>query len=233
MARYRVAWRTVVGALTGIGVVAASQSLPLGSLVSIGVCAAVLGCLLSGEVYSHTVDRERGVPPPAFIGKSAALAAVGTVAVSGLLAVLGAVVLLGVGLLAACSPVVVRRLSSHLPQPPPTVTQPPPTVTQLTRPDPPTSTPSLAGWHSLSDTELCWRWRTSFTALQRAVSPTARLGVLETRSALLDELARRDPVGFARWLDGGARAASDPTRYFTGTPSGPRLPQQQRRDSER
>jgi hypothetical protein len=37
----------------------------------------------------------------------------------------------------------------------------------------------------------------------------------EQRRAYLDEMARRDPEGFHRWLDSGARAAGDPSRYLT------------------
>jgi len=44
-----------------------------------------------------------------------------------------------------------------------------------------------------SASELCWRWRTSFTALQHTVSPGERLRLITARSELLDELARRDP----------------------------------------
>jgi len=66
-----------------------------------------------------------------------------------------------------------------------------------------------------SASELCWRWRTSFTALQHTVSPGERLRLITSRSELLDELARRDPERFQRWLDSGARAASDPARFLT------------------
>jgi len=31
----------------------------------------------------------------------------------------------------------------------------------------------------------------------------------------LDELERRDPAGFRRWINDGARAAGDPARYIT------------------
>jgi len=52
-------------------------------------------------------------------------------------------------------------------------------------------------------------------ALQHTVSPGERLRLITTRSELLDELARRDPERFQRWLDSGARAASDPARFLT------------------
>ncbi len=70
--------------------------------------------------------------------------------------------------------------------------------------------------------ELCWGWRASFTALQRADPRTdhRRWAALVTvRRLYLDEIARRDPAGFARWIYAGARPASDPTRYLLGSAS--------------
>ncbi len=56
--------------------------------------------------------------------------------------------------------------------------------------------------------------------------------LIETRCALLDELTHRDPEGFTRWLDSGARAASDPARFLTSTLRDRQLPHQHR-DPER
>jgi hypothetical protein len=71
---------------------------------------------------------------------------------------------------------------------------------------------------TLSDDELCRAWRLSYLLL-----PNARVAAeLEHASLLrrryLDELACRDPAGFRRWLDEGARAASDPSRYIRRRP---------------
>lgn len=66
----------------------------------------------------------------------------------------------------------------------------------------------------LSDSELCWAWRNSFVAAQQATRDPDRLDrVSRRRQQYLDEIQRRDPGGFAAWLNAGARAASDPTRY--------------------
>lgn len=65
----------------------------------------------------------------------------------------------------------------------------------------------------LSDDELCLTWRRSFAALAKYGGPE-RSSIVDLRQACLDELQRRDPVGFARWLGAGARAASDPSRYL-------------------
>ncbi|MGW7534929.1 hypothetical protein [Amycolatopsis sp. NPDC054798] len=66
---------------------------------------------------------------------------------------------------------------------------------------------------SLPLDQLCLLWRRSFVQLQRAADERARHAVVAARQAYLDELERRDRPGFARWLDSGARAAGDPSRY--------------------
>ncbi len=221
MGTYRFLWFTVVCAVTVAGVVVASLFLALGVLIIFGVSAGVVGSAVSAEIYWYTHGRETTAPPLTYLLRGAGLAALGAIAVAGLLAFTGASALLGVGLLAGCSPVVLRRLPSRASQPPqPRLAAPPVPAAPGTPPLP------VLG-HSLSDAELCWQWRTSLGVLQR-VSPSERLAVLQTRAALLDELSHRDPEGFTRWLNSGARAASDPARYLTSMPSSPQLPQQRR-----
>jgi len=111
----------------------------------------------------------------------------------------GALALLGAALLGVISPPVLRRLVPRKPAPARSV----PTPTSPAAPNQPAPAP------------LCWRWRTSFNALLHTTSVAERLRLIETRSALLDELARRDPEGFGRWISSGARAASDPARFLT------------------
>jgi hypothetical protein len=67
---------------------------------------------------------------------------------------------------------------------------------------------------SMDDEELCWAWRVSFVALQRAPSVASRLQVVQKRQDYLDELDRRNADGLAAWLYSGARAAGDPRRYI-------------------
>ncbi|MDT7710054.1 MAG: hypothetical protein QOG20_5661 [Pseudonocardiales bacterium] len=67
----------------------------------------------------------------------------------------------------------------------------------------------------LSIPELCQQWRRSYLALGRARDLAGRAQVVSFRAGYLDELERRDPVGFRRWLRDGARAASDPSRFVT------------------
>jgi len=121
--------------------------------------------------------------------------------------VFGAAALLTLGLLAVGAPAVLRPLLAHVPHACTSTT-----VTPL--PPPAASVPMDC--QVFTDAELCWRWRTSFAVLQYTLAPAERLHIVQTRSALLEELAARDPDGLTRWLNSGARAASDPARYFTG-----------------
>jgi len=60
---------------------------------------------------------------------------------------------------------------------------------------------------TLSDEQLRLGWRNSFIALQRTTLPGERLLLLETRAALLEVFAHRDPQAFTDWLH-NAHAAS-------------------------
>ncbi len=77
---------------------------------------------------------------------------------------------------------------------------------------------SPPGWVVTSSTEeLCLVWRRSFLVLLRVQqhgTVTSQATIVALRQTCLDEMARRHPVGFARWLSHGARPASDPSRYL-------------------
>lgn len=69
----------------------------------------------------------------------------------------------------------------------------------------------------LSMVELCGRWCASHAELRRLqhTRQVALLAVLiSARSSYLDELERRDPAGFDRWLSSEAGLASDPGDYI-------------------
>jgi hypothetical protein len=51
------------------------------------------------------------------------------------------------------------------------------------------------------------------------VVPMAAAVDREVRGMSVDELERRDPAGFARWLSEGATVDSDPARYVSGDPA--------------
>jgi hypothetical protein len=63
--------------------------------------------------------------------------------------------------------------------------------------------------------ELCVAWRRSYHQLVLATDEPARRLVVQRRQDFLDEIERRDGLGFRRWLDSGARAGGDPGPYLT------------------
>lgn len=69
---------------------------------------------------------------------------------------------------------------------------------------------------SLTTAQLCVAWQRSYFVLLSLPVDGARGEVVAFRGRLLDEIESRDPDGFTRWLDTGARASSDPGRYLAG-----------------
>jgi len=64
----------------------------------------------------------------------------------------------------------------------------------------------------MSVAELCRVWRESGVALRNTTDVHDRETVAEVRRLCLDELERRNPDGFRRWIDAGAPA--DPGAYL-------------------
>jgi hypothetical protein len=71
---------------------------------------------------------------------------------------------------------------------------------------------------ALSTADLCLAWRRSYLAMSGMPAGTALGDLVTQRQSMLDELERRDPAGFHRWLDAGARAGGDPGRYLAAGP---------------
>lgn len=65
----------------------------------------------------------------------------------------------------------------------------------------------------LDDHELMAAWRHSHEVLGYTNLPTLRLELVALRQAYLDEMERRDPTGFAAWIEAGA--SRDPERFLT------------------
>ncbi|MET0190800.1 MAG: hypothetical protein ABW212_17500 [Pseudonocardia sediminis] len=93
---------------------------------------------------------------------------------------------------------------AHRPTPVPPAVTPPPTM--------PSPVPSPGD--VISTARLCRTWRESYWLLAELPPGPARDEVLERRGLVLDELERRDPVGFGAWLASVPRAGTDPGRYL-------------------
>ncbi|TFV90601.1 hypothetical protein [Blastococcus sp. CT_GayMR16] len=61
-------------------------------------------------------------------------------------------------------------------------------------------------------------WLRTTAALAGRLDPAARQSLVARREEALDELERRDPDGFARWLAAGPTPASDPAEFVRGGP---------------
>jgi hypothetical protein len=59
-------------------------------------------------------------------------------------------------------------------------------------------------------------WFRTTAALASRLEPATRQVVVRRRQEVLDELERRDPAGFARWLAAAAVTDSDPTTFVRG-----------------
>jgi hypothetical protein len=73
----------------------------------------------------------------------------------------------------------------------------------------------------MSVPQLCLAWHRSYWLLHDLPPGPARSDMVSRRQRLLDELERRDPAGFDRWLHSGASANSNPGCYLTGIGTDP------------
>ncbi len=224
---YRVVWVLFCGVLGALGAVMAF-TWSLSSVILILILAALTGFTVAMVALTdptgptrHPRDRRR------IVATSTLLTAGGTVSFIGLGSLLGAptaVLLLAIivggspyairycvrwltehGHLASAAPRHVRAERASRSAEAPVV---------ATEPDQ-ASKPHVAP-EALSDEVLCRAWRASFSALQKASSPTQRLRIVDERRAYLDEIERRTAHGMAAWLASGARAAGDPSRFVLG-----------------
>ena len=76
--------------------------------------------------------------------------------------------------------------------------------------------PHLTPVADLSTDALGREWLRTAGALGAELRPGTRQHVVRRRQDTLDELERRDPAGFARWLADGARVDSDPASWMQG-----------------
>jgi hypothetical protein len=68
--------------------------------------------------------------------------------------------------------------------------------------------------------ELGREWQRTAAALESTTDPATREVLVRRRREALDELERRDPAGFTRWLTGGSTVDGDPARHLRGDRSG-------------
>jgi len=190
MGIYRVVWRSGMGAVAVVGAVFAVLDLPADVLLALGLCAVVLGASAAAVIRAGT----RSAWSMSGALSASAVAVVATFAVAGLLTLLGPAALLDVALLGVLSPTVLHRFPVSAPIPPPDCS-------------------------ALSADQLSMCWRSSYVALQHTVLPGERLYLVETRAAVMEEFAHRNPEAFPGWLY-NTHAASTPAPFLTATSRG-------------
>jgi len=198
--------------------------LPSGLLLGWAVIALTVGGLAAYIARDAHATRNPGgrfadaIPhrsPRRIAGVTAVLTYLTVPVLAGTAALLGAAAASTVAVLAvllAAATLWARRNKHH---PAPFIADPAP---QRPAPDGEHRPPTAAGvapdaLSALSTPQLCLTWRSSYLRLHRATSCPAAAELVLLRQRVLDELERRDPAGFDRWLSTGARAASDPSRY--------------------
>jgi hypothetical protein len=222
MRAYRIAWLGFCGIVGMAGALAAIMWSVATIAFLFGV-AAFTGGFVAMVALTPKDDSPLGRDRWKTVVKSTVLAGAGTVAFGGLGTLLGAsmaalVLILTVG----GSPYVARRcvgrLRDHdqLSRAASTGESEPVSDHDATMREAESTVQPEIEAAELSDDALCLAWRASFSALQRAHTPTERLRIVDERLAYLEELERRNPPGVAAWLASGARAAGDPSRFVLG-----------------
>jgi hypothetical protein len=211
--------RPVIRALLVVGLLVGAVFAAVGGLalrapgvIAVGVAGLLAG--LTAAAIAHDAPRHTLRTTV----ESAVLAAAGTV--GGLLVVSGTAAMLGgpvtVGLLAAVVLAVLLRSGRRADAASGTARR---ARRAEVVPLPVASVQGDSGPVSVLSTAALGReWLRTTAALAAGVDAAARRAIVERREATLDELERRDPVGFGRWLSDGPSPDSDPSEYVRGGP---------------
>jgi hypothetical protein len=217
--------RVLMWALAGLcGLVAVAGGLALRGpeMVAVGVAGVLAGCMAAGISRETPVGARRRSTPEA-----AACAGAGTV---GVLLVIAGIAALAGGAVAflTVSGVVVAVLVTRLVRARGTAPSsavdrttvvPHPSTLRPVRPHGPADFAGLLPpVVALTTSELGREWTHTSTVLAGPLDAAAREALVARRQEALDELERRDPAGFARWLAAAPTLSSDPAGYVHGGP---------------
>lgn len=209
---YRRAWLIACRTIAALGACLTIIVYPLTTTIGLLCAGAAVGA-----VVSYSSHHAGGVGPPRLaqfhrVGINAMSAGISVMAIAGFAVVLGAWLWLLVLAVAAMSPwamhFLLRNTTPHVP--------PASTATETERlPDVPVEAGVFAPpIRVLDDLELCRAWSRSYRWLEEAHSVALHAYVVTLRQAYLDELDRRDPVGFQAWLDSCPRSRGGPVKFL-------------------
>ncbi|SDF16135.1 hypothetical protein SAMN05660485_02728 [Blastococcus fimeti] len=211
----RSALVVVVPAAAVLAVVGA-LALRVPGLVALLVAAALVGATTAGMV-AESPGSQRGAALDAGV-RAAGWTAGALLVVAGLSALAGGLVAVLVAAAVAGAVVGVRlRRSSARPGQAERPARPVPVRPVPVGSEGPTLLmPPVGG---LSTRGLGDEWLRSTVLLTARLDPVVRRALVGRREAVLDELERRDPVGFARWLADGPVPGSDPAAHVRDLPA--------------
>jgi hypothetical protein len=197
---YRACWLIAAATLHGAGWWGAF-TVSLATVLFLSVAGALLGgsvCLARRN--SDAAARSQHAAPTVCL--AVAGTALSAVAVGGLVGALGGAV--GLTLLVvvtATSPTFVAHFRRRLfPLPRSVGRRIDAFVWALAFANPDPSMGTTLESRPSTDEELCRAWCTTYQALQASTSRRQRLALVQERRAILDELARRNPLAFVAWL---------------------------------
>lgn len=208
--------------LGGLVLIVGGLALRGAGLVALAVAGGVAAALAAG-VVRESPDREgrRSVVEVAW--QAAACTVGGVLLIAGITALAGGVVaalLTGTAVVVVGAVVGARRLTGRTSgAPTPTGSAPPDhRPAGVAAPGSRSTTPAgpLPPVSGLPTWALGREWLRTTNALASRLQPAARASIVRRRQETLDELERRDPLGFARWLATGPRPGSDPAQYVRG-----------------
>lgn len=209
---FRSALVLVVPVTVALAVVG-GLALGVPGLVALLVAAALVGATTAGMVR-ETPGAARGAALDAGVRAAGWTAGV-LLVVAGLSALAGGLIAVLVGAAVAGAVAGTRLRRSRAAQG--RTGRPAPARHLPVRPEGPTLLmPPVDG---LPTRALGDEWLRSTVLLSARLDPVVRRAVVARREAVLDELERRDPGGFARWLADGPIPGSDPAAHVRDLPA--------------
>ncbi|MGY2127189.1 hypothetical protein [Blastococcus sp. SYSU DS0617] len=206
--------------------VAGGLALDGSAVFGLGVLTGLVGAAWAGAVWEGSRDREVALVAGAL---AAARTAGGLLVVCGAAVLVGTAVTLLIGALLTGAALLLRRpdparaapAGALLPDEPES-----PVVLSPLHPAAPTfrigsvgsARAVLPSVRSLSTRSLGEEWLRTTAVLDASPEPSTREAVAARRQSVLDELERRDPAGFARWLAHGTDGSSNPADFVREEP---------------
>ena len=225
--------RPIQGPLVVVGLIAAGLVAAVGGLalrgpglVAVAVAGALAACLGWGTARESTEPQHRSSTEAAVLAAAwtvgVLLVLSGTSVLAGGVAaavLAGAAAVLAIGLWVARTPREGSAGAAAAPGPTSfgNVAAPltPLRTAELRRPVAPRPA-DLPPVTALSTEALGREWLESTTALAGRLDPAVRTAIVRRRQDALDELERRDPEGFLRWLTTGPVLDRDPAPFVRG-----------------